>query len=540
MPIPVHEIFTDDEPLGPFVTPDRLHEATNQKTFQSVYDKDNFLSRESVKNNPNVLLGRRGSGKTALLFHLRFYGGYAASTRLESEAVFNEVAAEISKIIQKSNSSEPLVETVGKIWRKVILTSCISQFHQGHKNDRAFKGSQEMRAIERFLGQCGLTGKRSSKIVLRSLLRLASARIGADMDFVGDFLEDMFETEIGFSDALENTCAILEDKSARAIILIDSLEQFPINRLDMCEALAGLLHFIGQFDLEYLPIQICICLPAELHEDFGNISDNTEKDFRKVLTLHWDPVELFQMCGHRFSIYLDLNRRSFPKGTRRLSDRPTRDEVWEFWSQFLPDTIENRYGIRENAVSYISRHTQLLPRHLLNILNKIAMLAIAGRHGTGRFSEDDIIKGVRLGEGVICEGVFSGFKQKYPMARDVCKLLLPKLPNQLDYSELRAVNRSYGKGLVKDTGELLEMLVRMGIAGRLVKQTETYDECRFDYTYNGTMPYSPDDRFGVHPAFSGQFGNNFDKSQPVLEKYRPIYPIEIFTGDRRGTGSLIH
>ena len=538
MSITLRQMFKNEEPLGPYVTPQQLHELSNRKAFKSVYDENNFLSRENIKLNPNILLGRRGSGKTALLFHLRFDGGYIFSSKLESENIFNDVASQIARLFDESKRNDVLVETVAKFWRKLICSTVLCGFYNKFSKHKKFGSNPEIEQIYHFLEKSNLINRRSSRVILNTLIKLSESVLEKDFDFIADFLDSYFEIEIGFNDAWESFCEIMNANKVKAIVLVDSLEQFPISRVDMCEALSGLLHFVGEMDLEYPPIHITLCLPAELHEDFGNISDNFEKDFRKVLSLHWGPAELFQMCGHRFSIYIKQNQQLFGAEVHTLSDDPSRDEVWDFWKQFLPHDMKNRYGRVEDPIAYISRHTQLLPRHFLNIINKIAMLSIAGRSAGRIFSEDDIIKGVRLGESVICDGVFSGFKQKYPLARDVCKLILPNIGNTIQYNELQVVNSKYGKGIMKDTGELLEMMVRMGVLGRFIEKKGNYDYCRFDYTYNGSMPYSVDDCFGVHPAFSGQFGNNITDGRSDGSAYRPVYPIEVFSGERQGTGPL--
>lgn len=538
MPISLKQMFTNEEPLGPYVTPQTLHDLNNKCAFKSVYDENNFLSRENKKLNPNILLGRRGSGKTALLFHLRFDGGFTFSTKMESENIFNDVASQIIKMFAKSERNDVLVETVAGFWRKLICSTVLCNFYNKFSSHSQIGSHEKIEIISRFLEKSNLKNRRSSRVILNTLIKVSESVFEKDFDFITDFMDSYFETEIGFSDAWDAFCEIMAENESRAVVLIDSLEQFPIASSDMCEALAGLLHFVGEIDLEYSPIHITLCLPAELHEDFGAISDNFEKDFRKVLSLHWGPVELFQMCGHRFSIYIKNKRDIYGIEVKLLPDNPNRDQVWDFWRQFLPGKITNRYGLEEDPISYISRHTQLLPRHFLNIMNKITMLSIAGRSEGQVFSEDDIIKGVRLGESVICDGVFSGFKQKFPLARDACKLILPKLQNQIQYSDLQKTNNDYGKAVVKNSGELLEMLIRMGILGRFIEEKGVYSQCRYDYTYNGTMPYSVDDKFGVHPAFSGQFGNDLGNGHHKDEEYRPVYPIEVFSGDRRGTGAL--
>ncbi len=93
------------------------------------------------------------------------------------------------------------------------------------------------------------------------------------------------------------------------------------------------------------------------------------------------------------------------------------------------------------------------------------------------------------------------------------------------------------KGIIRDGGELIEMLIRMGVVGKLIGNSNDYDKFRLDYTYNGAMPYSVDDQFGVHPAFSGQFRGGTNAIEPYGLP-RQIYPIEVFSGERQGTGPL--
>lgn len=46
----------------------------------------------------------------------------------------------------------------------------------------------------------------------------------------------------------------------------------------------------------------------------------------------------------------------------------------------MPKTIKNVYGHEEETLTYIMGHTQLLPRHVINIFNKIAMISFSGAH----------------------------------------------------------------------------------------------------------------------------------------------------------------
>ena len=56
----LEEIFTDDEPLGPSQT----RADVDFDEFKLIYEDDTQLWR-SMKNQPAVVIGRKGAGKTA-------------------------------------------------------------------------------------------------------------------------------------------------------------------------------------------------------------------------------------------------------------------------------------------------------------------------------------------------------------------------------------------------------------------------------------------------------------------------------------------
>lgn len=543
----LRHLFTFETPLGPSATPVFFQKKENKSSFRHLFDRENFLSKEILERHPSTILGRRGSGKTAYLFHLSFNGGYKIVVPIESSNVFSDVAEGVNKRVGGAESARgALVENTSKIWESILFTTIICEVFQAYSNHSDFKDSKSINKIKEFLRNSGLVNIKLYQRVFRTITKSfeAYAKLnynigdGDSLPKFSDWLEGVFKEEIGFSEAWEATCKILNDDKSRCVILIDSLEQFPVNRFDMRDALAGLLHFVGEVDRNILPVKISLCLPAELHEELASISENTEKDFERVIVLHWDAPELFQMCGRRCNILLDF--LSYPRTAKidKMPDQPSNAEIWSFWMQLFPKEIENRNGRNENTFFYITRHTQLLPRHLLGILNKIIMLSLKNNDNRlDKVSNEEIIEGVKLGEGTICDGIINGFKQKYPIARDVCKLIVPNLPTLIEFSELTVINKERGKGMIKDTFDLLEMFIRMGILGRVDKTTSKYVECKFDYTYNGQMPFSTDDIFGLHPAFSGHF-RRIMREQIDFTRVLPIFPKEDFTGQRFGVGRL--
>tara|TARA_R110002124_G_C8927108_1_gene511704 strand:- start:163 stop:1800 length:1638 start_codon:yes stop_codon:yes gene_type:complete len=535
-------LFKIEQPLGPATTPTSLQKAKSKNEFIDFYDDNNFLSREVLDQHPSAILGRRGSGKTAVLYHIRFRGGYTVVAKIDSSEIFTEISKDIETRLGGAGSVESsLVENSARAWKVVLQSTIICRVYQSFKNDSRYHDSAQIEEIREFLRKNGLINLKLYHAVWRALTRLFEryAKVKSESDeeytFLSDFLDNYLRQEGLLDDAWEDAIDLLALSGSKALLLIDSLEQFPVHRYDMRAALSGLLHYVGELDREGLPVKVCVCFPAELHQELVDISDNPEKDFESVVTLHWDTAELFQMCGRRLQLFQKSSRSSGAASITSMPASPTRQDIWDFWHQILPKTVTNRVGIEEESIAYLSRHTQLLPRHLLNILNKIIMLSLKRDKNSLVISNSDIIEGVRLGEGLICAGIIDGFKQKFPIARDLVSLLVPNTPNIFTFNEFKRINEKFGYKIERDTFEVLEMFIRMGLVGRLVEETGTYYRARFDYTYNGQLPFSQSDTFCLHPSFSGQH-KAINHREPAV---KPVYPIEDFSDKRKGVGHLL-
>jgi len=536
--------FNHKSPVGFIETPDDLVKSKHKRSFKSFFDSDNFMSKAALTDTPSAILGRRGSGKTAILYHLKHQGPFPITVEIETFSMFDEVASNIDlKLTEKSTSHESFVENYAKVWSVLLHTSVICEVYDFFKTDSRFNGDASIDVIETFLQNSGLVKVRRAHSVFKAIVRASEKcaktvyNVEDEFDFLSDFLDSYFLDELGYVAAKDAMEEVLGRAGVKALILMDSLEQFPVNRIDMIHSLGGLLHFAGKLKRALMPIDLCFAFAAELHEDLKNASSNDEKDFNAVLTLHWDVEEVLHICAHRFEVFRDIQDGEWQERFTSLPDKVSRTDLWKYWHQILPSRMTNRLGIEEDSIAYISRHTQLLPRHFINILNEILSSAI--EMGTMEFPIDSstVVAGVRAVEDNICEGILSGYEQKYPEAETTCRLLFPHLPNVFTRSFLRDKIRDHGKGEVPDVDTTLNMLVRIGAIGAVSTVSDLYVETRFDYTYNGQMPYNIEGQFGVHPAFAGKFrGESWAPTDREMAK--PVYPIETFVGKRPGTGRL--
>jgi hypothetical protein len=519
----IDDMFTIDSPLGPIATPmgglgkaKRLHDL--------LFDPKTPLSRRNDDLRPWVIVGRRGAGKTAFLYHRCFSGIYEHRVEIESAQVFRSIGLTIETVLDQSNEDyAPFVENVSRLWKAIFMTSVMSTVCNAYRNDQVMSNNRHVLAMKDYLDRLGIESEVSPRSIMNRLLAKASDVGALSATDPEDDLEDALINRIGVAEAtraLEDFC---ETERQKVIILIDSVEQFPIDDFRMDAAAAGLLHLISQLRLAYSPIHICYCIPSELYHHYAAaISANPEKDFESKLMLQWSASELLKMSALRLDRYLSSLKHPVLRADNGLPDNPDRDDVYRFWRLLMPKQVVNNLGKKEDSFAYVLRHTQLLPRHVIGIFNQIIRHSLLRDDDQFQITEDDIVKGVRSAANSICAGVISSYRQIHPSGGELCECMLPHMSNSLTMSDFRRFYRNYGRGIVADYYEALQMFKELGIFGIVVDETKVYYKGEFEYTQPGSMSISEDDTFCIHPAFAGQYRVGRDNNGWTSKK--EVYP----------------
>jgi len=519
----IDNMFTIDSPLGPITTPiGELHRA---KRFHDVlFDPQTMLSRRSDDLRPWVIVGRRGSGKTAFLYHRCFSGVYEHQVGIESAQVFRAVGRQIEQVLNHDNPGyAPFVENVSRLWKAIFVTSSISTIVAKYRNKAEFVDDPHLEIMTDYLQRVSITRQTSPRAIMNRFIRIAQemdeeASLGVTSD-----LEDILINQIGVGEATSALEAFCEERQQRVIILIDSVEQFPVDDFRMDAAASGLLHLLSQLRLSYSPINICFCIPSELYHHFASqISTNPEKDFESKLMLQWSAYELIKMSALRFDKYLRVTRHVRIRKDNGLPELPEREDVVQFWRRLMPKTVVNKLGCQEDSFAYILRHTQLLPRHIIGIFNQIIRLSLSREDNEFRITEDDIVRGVRLAANSLCAGILSSYRQIHPSASDLCDSMLPHMTNAFTMPEFRLIYRNHGRGIVNDYYEAFQTMKELGIFGIVVDESKIYYIGEFEYTQPGSMAFSDDNKFCIHPAFAGEYRVGRDNGGWTSKK--EVYP----------------
>jgi hypothetical protein len=324
---------------------------------------------------------------------------------------------------------------------------------------------------------------------------------------------------VAFDDAKTAVVDSLQAAKKSFVILMDSLDDFRLDIDSVSHSLQGLLKFVGSMNKPRDVVDIRFCLPSELFRQIIKISSNPNKDFRRALKLQWTASELILIGAQRLMYYLAIYQPAFVRALDPL-DLTKRTDALTLFSKVLPEKITNQSGFQEETMSYILRHTQLLPRHFLMLLNSI-FRGLNGASGPNLFpiSEDKIINGIRKVEEFIVGEIFVAFKLIHPTAEATCKRCLPELGHKFSVGQLHQIFTRHGKAVFGGEGmfEFQRMLIEIGALGRVIpgKETDVYIKGNFEYTVSHELTLSHDDEFCIHPLFSGIFSNGGRKDRPV-------------------------
>ena len=499
--------ITNDEPFGPIDSTDIDMKDVN--ALQKLFEQHNSIYR-NMRHRPSIIMGRKGSGKTSYLRSVYFDNDYDFYTEIRTDHALTH----ISKVVQGLVKDAVFPEMLAELWETILWICVLSEVRT-----KSLLPQDKLSLVNMYLEKLGVRDTSSADDVLWKLANMFDDIVeGSPKDGLAEVLRRFdrvtFNTTIA---AVEDS---LKSSNKKFVILMDSLDDFQLDFNSVSYSLQGLLKFVGSMNKPRDVVDIRFCLPTELYRRILKISSNPNKDFRRSLKLQWKASELILIGAQRLALYLGLYYPDFYKGYSTL-DLSKRSDALALFNAVLPKHVTNHGGFPEETISYILRHTQLLPRHFLMLLNSI-FKGTGNTQGLHPFPihESRILNGVREVEERIVTEIFVAFESIYPTAELVCKRCMPELEHKFSVGQLHQVYTRRGKA-VFDGDNLFEfqrMLMEIGAVGKVQpgKATEVYIQGNFEYTIEHELSISHDDDLCIHPLFSGIFGKE--------TKERPVYP----------------
>lgn len=514
------------ETLRPYVDESRPFGPTNAKDILDqdaanlLFDSENRIYQSFIAN-PTIIVGRRGSGKTAYLYSEYHAKRYSYVLECDTAQHFGKILREISTTLD----GPFFPEEVADLWDTTFTIFFLEVLAQREKTTR-------LPLTRDYLAKFGFSKEYKIENLLWKTVDImhknfSDGKIGAILDAVKVI------SNVTLDEAKNEMIAALGKRNAKAVLLLDSLDGYQSSFEKVPHAITGLLKCLGGFNKENQPFHIRFCLPAELYHRFSELSSNPLKDFEKHVTLHWVSAELLSIAARRIQLYAELHHKDLFDTIKRLNPDKRDDARYVFFTIFPRETL-NSLGFLEDTLAYILRHTQLLPRQFLRFLN--AIMNKNKRLGGNYLSvkPEAVQQGVAETEETITKEIFSAFKPIYPSTQNVCLRCIPELPLTFSYGELQEVFTKFGKKAMggDDYFDFRKMLIEIGAIGKIIEEKERYYIGEFEYNVPHRLVVSTDDEFCLHPLFASMFSFKRPKNRNMS---RTIYPYgtDIETEDRR-------
>lgn len=466
--------------------------------FAKLYEWDN-TSFAGLLSGSQVIIGRRGSGKSALLNAVRdkqkFLDRIEMEGRLFSFAETYDLGRQSLKLTQE-------------IFLKIDLPAEIDELKATYPNADFIPTVENLAKYwyNRIFFRIGQQIQRNVPTLWPRLPKELSdyvnpvifSNIGADN--AGTAM-----TSEKFADGIKE---FLSQHKRTAIITFDSLEQYKFNDAES-QFRGGLFRCVGKLmSQQNTPVSVKLCLPAELYPLLKKQFSNPDKDLPNPQFLHWNSRELMRIATHRLRVFLEIYK---PEEYKKIASLKlnSREDLQTFWGGYLPKKIVNASGHEEDSFMYILRHTQMLPRQVILILNSI--LSESRTLESGEPADAEVIRAeVRKKESVFRDTIFSMFRTQYPKIDDVCKESFSGMSRVITSGELQTIHTQKALRLMKEMGlghysEFQRMLLSIGALGivETAEETDVYTVGRFEFNTGHELPNAA--LYCVHPIFSGVY-----------------------------------
>ncbi|HMG48682.1 MAG TPA: hypothetical protein VK614_14635 [Allosphingosinicella sp.] len=515
IPHSIGTYFDDDNPLGPVAA----EYIGDREVAAYLITLENDAFGELFQGTP-ILFGRKGAGKSSIINSFQYAHGIKSQTALaldrtpkavnpKSETdlrrdydiiVKVDASREISHVhAQVRSSSLPLPELAAAAWTRRLWLNALSAV------------SVRPDLIDKFEPQL--------KQLLIKLSSMLSRLVSTDGDshYFDEWL-DLGKLSIPNADVLlAELRKAFEAHKLSVLFLIDTMEEYNLLFDDALKTtIGGLLYLVGRHDKH---IHYKVAFPYEIF-DSVRLEGNPEKFILRSTTIRWTPTQLVHIVTRRMLLCLYLyDNESLAEILAEGKYTEGRRANFEFWGEIFGGEIVNEAHDPEPPLYYVLRHTQLLPRQLINSLSRLVKLSKTELRSFRHINPEVIEESMKISSNDLVGGVESGFKHTYTGIGEVFETYLSRCDVVMTYGDM---HKAYASSSVKRGPEythsfydFLRALLHMGVFGVIVGEgTTKYIEAAFSYGDDTVMRAFQERSFAMHPAFSLLYKQPDDRLKP--------------------------
>jgi hypothetical protein len=529
---------------------EKLRQEVNQKTplgpidIADVQDRDvagalfvpnnhSFNELAKMDSDIDVVVGRRGSGKTSLLrcyqYQKYLHQDCDGHQKLqdfsfdEYRYVFDittwDVYEKMQSIAQGTTGELRPIESISDDWRHLLGEHFLANFSYSYPD----KGDHDLKTIHEYLATPETTARRDAYRAIwgRPVWEYVASNILGTRSAT--------KKSPSLDDALLAGERMLTRRQQKGTLLIDSLDDYVLGNGRAERTIGALMRAIRKLNRHMTRIKIKLALPAEIFPEIERNSANALKETLYRETISWTSIELFKVAAYRYSLFLSLWEKDYYETNLAHFDITDRQGVNNFWKTVFRVDYINSYGTPEHPMTYLLRHTQLLPRQILALLERLILAAHVKPGSFRDFSAASILATLQRIEPTIAREVLGAYGHIFRDAEYLARSILGNFPTIFTFDQFEDRWKKFGRTAMTtrnpliELPEVIEMFIRIGIFG-LVDQppdghsihdgkTERYIEASFAYSAESNKGRSelspvnvgPGDMLCIHPIFSQIF-----------------------------------
>ncbi len=474
--------------------------------YSELYFDETPFNETAIESETYLIIGRRGSGKTALSHYFSFGGTFKdrISIDIDEPALYQRALSELAG--QAAYPRDLAISRLQRMWFYVVWAVITEQMRTMSPDiERACESrTPPPRSVSEFLGRR-----------LESLIDLFHDS--------GDFTEadlDGVLTDERLARAQEAVLDIARDRPV--IIAVDTLERYDTSDERLMNALAALIQCASEFNGRYADrgLHLKVFISGEIFPYLREVVlVNPLKHVKNPVYLLWRPKDLLRLICWRFYRFLEAQGKLDRASVGRIDWKDSDVVMQKMWKPYFGEELVNGHGLKERTFSYVLRHTQLRPRQLILVCNAIARYAV----GEGRFpyfAEWDIREAVKRAELDLASEIISSFQSIYPRVNEIVDALL-NIPMVFSGNELdkRApISKGAWPGDSYSSPAFHQLVTELGLVGRVSRLNveHGYIDADFEYAMTDRLRVTSRDQCAIHPMFYSRLNVDLNKRARVM------------------------
>jgi hypothetical protein len=500
-------------PFGEADCESELKTMGGKSNYSELYFDETPFNNAAISPQTYLIVGRRGSGKTALAQYFSFQTAIRDPIYIDVDepAAYHQVLSDIAA--KASENREIAIPRLKKVW-EYTLWSLVFE-HTRH----------ESRAIEQICSTRQPNNRASNFIntVFDSLLALLHE---AEDKHIGEHMSLLLSDE-RLSDAKAEALKLARTRPI--IIALDTLEKYDVSDKGLMNAMAALVQCAADFNLDFRDegIHLKVFMSGEVFPYLkAEVIQNPLKSVKNPVYLFWRAKDLLRLISWRFFRYLKENKLLRSESTGPIDWTSHKEVRAKMWDPYFGHSVTNARGLREDTLSYVLRHTQMRPRQAILLCNSIAERAMESKRFPD-LSESEIRTGVKNTENELAVEIINSFSSQYPQINKIVNGLM-NMPMLFTGNELdkRAHETATNWPENYSAAKFRSMLSELGIVGRVSgRDDKGHIRAEFEYAMHDGLELTHRDECVIHPMFYSRFNVVFNSESRVI-------PISLYEGSK--------